>query len=186
MSGRTPLLIVALAIGGALAGLLAGNWLRQAPSPPPAIGTKALAVGSRGPDISLPDLDGRPQSLSRWQGKLVLVNFWASWCAPCREEMPLLDHAQQRLAARGLQIVGIASDNPAATRAFLVRHPVRYPILVDDPGAARNGRDVSLDYGNTRGVLPYTVLVGRDGKVLAQRFGNFTASGLDRWLAPYL
>ncbi len=182
MFNRTHLLIVALALAGALGGLLAGSWLR--PLPPSARGGEAKTlVGSPRPDATLPGLDGQPQSLAQWDGKLVLLNFWASWCGPCIEEMPLLDRAQQRLAGRGVQVVGIAADNAAATKAFLDEHPVRYPILVDDP---ERGHDLSLDYGNTRSVLPYSVLVGRDGRILAQRFGNFSESGLDQWLAPHL
>jgi thiol-disulfide isomerase/thioredoxin len=112
----------------------------------------------------------------------VLVNFWASWCAPCREEMPLLDATQKRLAAKGLQIVGIANDSASATKEFLAKTPVAYPILVDDP---EHG-DLSELFGNARDVLPYTVLVGRDGRILARRAGNFSESALDVWLAPHL
>jgi thiol-disulfide isomerase/thioredoxin len=183
MFNRSHLLIVVLAIGGALAGLFAGAWLRPMPSTPAANGAKALALGSQRPDIALPDLDGRTRSLSQWDGRLLLVNFWASWCGPCREEMPLLDRTQQRLADRGVQIVGIAADTAEATKGFLGRHPVHYPILVNDPD---HGRDVSLDYGDTRGVLPYSVLIDRDGRVLAQRFGSFTEESLQAWLTPHL
>ena len=183
MFNRSHLLIVVLAIGGALAGLFAGAWLRPMPSAPVVDGAQALALGSRRPNIVLPDLDGRTRSLSQWDGRLLLVNFWASWCGPCREEMPLLDRTQQRLADRGVQIVGIAADTAEATKGFLGRHPVHYPILVNDPD---HGRDVSLDYGDTRGVLPYSVLIGRDGRILAHRFGNFTEESLQAWLTPHL
>jgi peroxiredoxin len=181
---RTTLLIVALAVGGALAGLFAGAWLRPTPAPAPAQGTQM--IGNQRPDITLPDPDGRAQSLAQWKGKLVLLNFWASWCAPCREEMPLLGRTQQRLAGRGLQIVGIAADSAAQTRSFLADHPVAYPILVDDPDAVTDGRDVSAIYGNSRNVLPYSVLVGGDGRILAQHAGNFTESSLEQWIAPHL
>jgi peroxiredoxin len=97
--------------------------------------------------------------------------------------MPLLDRTQQRLASKGFQIVGIASDSAAATKAFLDRVPVHYPILIDDPEA---GRDLSSTFGNDHDVLPYTVLIGRDGRVLARRAGNFSEKALDAWLAPYL
>jgi len=132
--------------------------------------------------LVLPDAQGQPQPLAQWRGKVLVVNFWATWCAPCREEMPLLDATQKRFAANGLQIVGIANDNVSATREFLAKTPVGYPILVDDP---EHG-DLSERLGNSRDVLPYTVLVGRDGRIVARRPGNFSERALDAWLAPHL
>lgn len=184
MFDRTHLLVVVLAVGGAVAGLFAGTWLR--PSQPVAAGGSAQLVGAPRPAVELPDIDGHVQSIAQWDGKLVLLNFWASWCAPCVGEMPLLDRTQARLGARGLQVVGIAADAVAPTHAFLRQHPVRYPILVDDPEKASNADDVSVIYGNNRSVLPYSVLIGRDGRILAQRFGNFSEASLEQWLSPHL
>lgn len=181
---RTHLLVVALAIAGALGGLGLGMWLR--PTVPLAIRPSHSLIGQARPALELPDLDGRPQSLDRWNGRLVLVNFWASWCAPCVEEMPLLDRARQRYTGSGLEIIGIASDDPEATRAFLHEHAVGYPILIDDPAKAGPRGDASLAFGDDRSVLPYSVLIGRDGRILAQRFGNFTEASLDAWLRPHL
>lgn len=183
MFNRTNLLILAIALAGALGGFLAGGWLR-APSAPHAAAA-AAKIGAAAIPINLPDPAGRMHALDEWQGKLVVLNFWASWCGPCREEMPLLDRTQQRLAARGVQVIGIAADSGDATRAFLHRHPVGYPILIDDPDVGEQG-DVSLAYGNSRNVLPYSVLIGRDGRILAQRFGNFSEASLDAWLRPHL
>lgn len=183
MFTRTHLLVVVLALAGALGGFLAGSWLHTAPEP--QRDGDAL-VGSAAPALDLPDLDGRAHALADWRGRLVLVNFWASWCPPCIEEMPLLDRTAQQLAGKGLVVVGIAADTPDATRAFLAQHPVGYPVLIDDPEAPARTRDASLAYGNTRNVLPYSVLVGRDGRILAQRFGNFSENGLAAWLQPHL
>jgi thiol-disulfide isomerase/thioredoxin len=187
---RSHLLIVLLAVVGALAGLFAGAWLRPVPNHP-SIAHEAVddapVVGRPSPAVALPDLAGRTQSLASWKGKLVVMNFWATWCGPCREEMPLLDATQKRLAERGVQVIGVAIDGLAQTKSFLADHPVGYPVLVDDPEkSAGNGQDLSFTFGNTRNVLPYSVLVGRDGRIVAQRFGNFTQTSLDRWLAPHL
>jgi len=178
---RSHLLVVALAVGGALAGF--GLSVRLHPARMPQ---STALVGSPRPALELPDAAGTPTAISRWDGRLVLLNFWASWCGPCIEEMPVLDRAQQRHAAAGLQVVGIASDAAAATRAFLAEHPVAYPILVDDPDAATNGRDSAAIYGNERNVLPYSVLIGRDGRILAQHYGNFSEASLEAWLQPHL
>ena len=182
MFNRTNALIVVIAIAGAIGGFLAGGWLR--PLPPERVAdAHALKIGDAAPSVQRPDLAGTNHALDEWRGKLLLVNFWAAWCAPCREEMPLLDRTQQRLAGNDLQIVGVAVDNPAAIREFLERVPVRYPILIDDPEL---GEDLAAVFGNNRGVLPYTVLVGRDGRILARRSGNFSESSLKEWLSPYL
>ena len=181
---RSHLLIVALALVAAGAGALAGRWLKPAaPLPPARTDLPVLEVGAMRPDAALPDLDGRTRSLEEWDGRLMLVNFWASWCAPCREEMPILDAAHEHHGGRGLTVLGIAADDVAAAQGFLAQFPVRYPILVDEPGA---GEDVSIRFGNNRGVLPYTVLVGPDRRVLATHFGNFSAQALEDWLAPHL
>ncbi|MGH8173250.1 MAG: TlpA family protein disulfide reductase, partial [Rhodanobacteraceae bacterium] len=140
-------------------------------------------IGDLVASVARPDLDGAAHTFGQWQGKLILVNFWAAWCGPCREEMPLLDRMQQRLGGKGLQIVGVAVDNPAAIREFLARVPVRYPILVDDPEL---GKDLAGELGNSRSVLPYTVLLDREGRIVARRAGNFSESSLNAWLSPYL
>ncbi len=181
MFTRTNLLILLIAMGGAVGGYLASSWLRTPHATLAAAGTST--VGAIAPAIHLPDTNGRAQTLDAWRGKLVLINFWASWCEPCREEMPLLDRTQQRFAHQGLQVVGIADDNLAATKTFLSGSPVRYPILIDDP---EHSRAVSLAYGNKRGLLPYSVLIGRDGRIVAERFGIFSGDALDTWLAPFL
>ena len=181
MFERSHLLIVVLALAGAAAGLIAGRALR--PDPRAALdAVPAGALERLPPAATLPGLDGRAQAFAQWDGRVVLLNFWASWCAPCIEEMPLLDRYQQRHAARGLQVVGIASDGAEPTREFLAERPVQYPILVDDPELG----DLSRELGNRHGVLPYSVLVGRDGRILARHAGNFSEESLERWVAPHL
>ena len=186
MFDRGNLLVLALAVASALGGLALSLWLR--PATPTAqtaavAATPTLAVGDLRDDIELDDRDGAPRRLSEWDGRLVVLNFWASWCGPCREEMPILDRLHMRHAARGLSVIGVAEEDAAPALAFLAENPVAYPILVDPPGA---GIDVSLRFGNTRSVLPYNVLIGRDGRILATRIGNFDEAGLERWIAPHL
>lgn len=183
MLNRSNLLIIALAVASAGTGLMLSLWLRpQTAFPPGHVEPMYLAVGDLREDIMLPDREGRSRRLSEWDGKLVLLNFWASWCGPCREEMPLLDRARARHADKGLEVIGIAAEDAGPALAWLAMHPVAYPILIDEPGT---GSDVSLRFGNQRSVLPYNVLIGRDGRILATKIGGFDEAGLETWLAAH-
>ena len=185
MLNRTNLLIVLLAVASAVIGLGLGSLLQPSTLPVGIAKSheKVLSVGDPSGDISLPDRDGRPRRLSEWVGKLVVLNFWASWCGPCREEMPMLDRMHARYADHGVDVIGVAAEESADALAFLEQNPVSYPILINSP---QDPLDVSLHLGNTQSVLPYTVLIGRDGHLLATRMGNFSEQSLQEWLAPYL
>lgn len=178
---RTNLLIIGVALLGALLGLAVSTGMDSFFAPAVPEGMTVLKPGDARTDLALADLDGGTRRLAEFDGKLVLVNFWASWCGPCREEMPLLDAKRAELANKGFEVVGIAIDEPDAVREFLKESPVQYPILLADAD-----EDASIQFGDTRGVLPYSVLIGRDGRILAQRAGNFSADGLERWIAPHL
>jgi len=182
MFDRSNLIVVAVAVLGALLGLLAGGFYRQAPEVTAPPGVSVLRKGDLRADPALADLDGQPRRLGEWDGRLVLVNFWATWCGPCRDEMPLLDHSGALFADKGLQVVGIAIDDAEAVRGFLKENPVRYPILLD----VANGVDPSVIFGDTRQVLPFSVLIGRDGRIVDQRAGSFSQSSLTAWLQPHL
>lgn len=175
--GHLAIVVVALLAGAA--GLWFGRWWSLPAEQPVPAGVTVANVGDLRPDLRLPDLDGQPQPLSRWDGRPLLVNFWASWCGPCIEEMPLLDAFAAEQGGNGVQVLGIALDSAEDVRAFLERVPVRYPILLDSPAAD----DSSVRLGNTRGVLPYSVLIGADGRVRKQKLGVFSASELRRWAA---
>ncbi|WP_407062793.1 TlpA disulfide reductase family protein [Cognatilysobacter tabacisoli] len=139
-----------------------------------------LPVASRGepiPLLRLRGLDGNVVELPRNDGKPLLINFWASWCGPCIEEMPELDRYAKAQGADGTQVVGIALDDADAVRAFLQQVPVAYPIALDTAGP----RDSSVQLGNRNGVLPYSVLVDADGRLLKQRLGPFARGEIDGW-----
>lgn len=118
-------------------------------------------LGQRRPDFELGDIHGATVSAADFDGKVMLVNFWASWCKPCTEEMPMLTRLQQSYASRGVQIVGIALDDPRKAREFASAMTLNYPILVGSIDTILAGRQ----YGNRAGMLPYSVLVGADGIV---------------------
>lgn len=182
MFNRTNLLIVLVAILGAALGLFAGSRIGLPPEREVPAGVTVLKPGDLRADLQMPSADGTAHRLSDWNGQLLLLNFWATWCGPCREEMPLLDHTGAKLAAQGLRVVGVAIDDVATVQDFLRDNPVRYPILIGDA----IDPDPSLTFGDTRSVLPYSVLIGPDGRILAQRAGSFSSSSLNDWLGPHL
>jgi thiol-disulfide isomerase/thioredoxin len=178
MFNRSHLLIVAIAVLGALLGLFASTHIGDFARKP---GMTVLHIGDARADLELTDVDGKSRRLSEFDGKLVLLNFWATWCGPCREEMPLLDATHVKLADTDLRIVGVAIDDGEAVRDFLKQNPMHYPIFIGS-----EDEDASLRFGDTRRVLPYSVLIGRDGKILAQRSGKFAEESLTAWLQPHL
>lgn len=117
--------------------------------------------------LSLPDTEGAPQRLDQWRGQVIVVNFWATWCGPCREEMPELVRAQKDFGAKGLQIVGIAVDNADKVRQFVKDFGLNYPALIGGYGAV----DISKDLGNRLAALPFTIIVDRKGKVVQTTLG---------------
>ena len=153
-------------------------WLADSADAP--AGVTVAREGDVVPPLRLPDLDGRATALpGAWPGRPLLVNVWATWCAPCLHEMPELQRFARTQGTRGTQVVGIALDDPAQVRDFLARVPVTYPILIDTPGRA----DAGVVLGNPKGVLPYSVLIGADGRVLKRRVGPFEPGELDGFVA---
>jgi thiol-disulfide isomerase/thioredoxin len=120
------------------------------------------------PDLRLPDLSGREVSSNSWAGKVVVLNFWASWCPPCLREMPLLDEWQQQYGNRGLQIVGIAIDSAEAVEQFLENNPVSYPILLGNAETV----ELAKSLGNRTGGLPFTVIFDPLGRRLTSHNGE--------------
>jgi peroxiredoxin len=170
-----------LILGAAVLAAALGGWLQHASREARApAGVQLAKVGDLRPDLALPDLEGKQHRLSEFHGRRVLLNFWASWCGPCLDEMPALARAQAKFGEQGVIVVGIAMDDPARVREFLAAHPVGYPILLDQ----RNRPTASLQLGNVGEVLPYSVLLDGNGRILDTRRGALDAATLERWLAP--
>lgn len=127
------------------------------------------------------DLDQQTQSLAQWQGQLLVVNFWATWCAPCREEMPELAALAQEYAGK-LTVLGISLDNLHTMQAFSQHTPIPYPLLSADI----EGMALSTSLGNINSVVPHTVIIGPDGKILKSYFGRITKSLLTETLKAAL
>src|ERR1051325_2811215 len=118
----------------------------------------------------LPDLSGKRRPVGEWEGRVVLANFWATWCAPCLEEMPLLASMGSELAPKGLQVVGIGIDHAVKIVEFAKVHQIAYPLLVGDASTIGLMRKL----GNTNGALPFSCVIGRDGALAHTKLGTFT------------
>ena len=121
--------------------------------------------------------DGAELAMQSFQGRPLLVNFWATWCPPCVAELPLLNAFFQEQAAQGWQVVGLAVDQPSAVRSFLARAPVQFPVGM----AGLGGTDLARALGNLTGGLPFTVVLGGNGQILHRKMGQVTAQDLQRW-----
>ncbi|MBO9536875.1 TlpA disulfide reductase family protein [Herbaspirillum sp.] len=149
---RNAALLIVVAVICASVGLYASHRGNPADSPE----TQAL---NRLLSQSMPDASGQQQSLAQWKGKPLVVNFWATWCGPCVEEMPELTALQQEIAP--VQILGIGVDSQDNIAKFAQKYQIRYPLYVAGTGAT----DLLRQFGNQAGGLPFTALVGKDGKV---------------------
>jgi peroxiredoxin len=132
--------------------------------------------------LALPDADGHEQRLDQWKGRVIVVNFWATWCVPCREEMPRFVKAQQEFGPRGLQFVGIAVDQPDKIRQFASELALNYPSLVGGYGAL----ELSKTLGNKVMALPFTIILDRKGRVAYTQLGVVQTEKLDGILGQLL
>jgi thiol-disulfide isomerase/thioredoxin len=166
-SGLRWTLLGVAAVAALVAGLYFGME-RQSAGPSSSQAAAALA------GLALPDPAGKEQRLEQWRGKVLVVNFWATWCAPCREEMPEFIKAQQQYGDKGLQFVGIAVDQADKVEQFAKEIGLNYPTLIGGFGAM----ELSKTLGNTVMALPFTVVVDRKGAVVHTQLGELKPAKL--------
>jgi peroxiredoxin len=188
---HAPWLIV---VAAAVAGLGAGAGVRYAwiePTAAPADRGEAVqsaapdrgrVVGSQRPAFSLTDLEGNERAVGEWSGQVMLINFWATWCPPCRKEMPALAALNDALRGRGLRVIGVALDEAQAVRSFADERGIDYPLLI----GGRDAYTLLRAFGNARGTLPYTVVVDRSGTIRATHRGALTRSQARELVLSYL
>jgi len=168
------LLLLAAALAALAAGYVTALWLR-APTTDTTGGGQAI-------EFRMPDLAGKEHGLEEWRGRVVVLNFWATWCPPCREEIPVFIDLQKRHGAEGLQFVGIAIDDAAAVAAYGRKIGINYPSLVAGDG----GLNLMNSYGNAAGNLPFSVILDREGRVAARKLGAFQRAELESILFPII
>lgn len=172
------LLIGALAVVCAAAGFVFYQW--QAVDNDSQ--TNLVATGQMLMAAQLTGLDGKAQPLEQWRGKVLVVNFWATWCAPCREEIPGFVKFQEQYGAQGVQFVGIAIDTPERVAPYIKEIGINYPVLV----GGIETMDFARQIGNRAGVLPFTVVMDRSGKAVTTLVGIVRPEKLVSLLGPLL
>lgn len=126
--------------------------------------------GTIRPEFLLPDIHGQIRSIKEWDGKVVLINFWATWCLPCLKEIPELIALQNQYGDKGLQVIGIALQNPKEVIDFVAKHNMSYPVLAGEAEVIV----IAQSYGNHIGALPYTAIIDRRGIVSFTKAGPVT------------
>jgi peroxiredoxin len=149
---------------------------KPASTPPPQAQT------DRRPDFTLIDVDGTARSISDWDGKVILVNFWATWCPPCVREMPAFIKLYETYQDKGFTIIGVALDNKQDVIDFVDPMGVEYPILLGD----QQGIKLTQEYGNRLGVLPYTVVIDRNGRIVERHRNEMTFEEAEALIKPLL
>lgn len=169
MNRRQWIMISGISLLALLAGIFSSQWISKTGlASDPSI--KAFFANS----WQTPD--GKTANSENWREKVLVVNFWASWCPPCVEEMPTLDKIAQEYSAKNVLIVGIGIDSPSNIREFLQKTPVSYPVVI----GGLEGSNLSKQMGNTQGALPYTVVINPKGKSIYTKLGKITEDELKK------
>jgi len=170
--GHAAAFIALVVIAGGL-----GFFSYKAGQPSPGEQAEPLATAA---SFELPDMNGNRVRGEDFRGQWLLLNFWATWCPPCVEEMPLLEKISGQYPS--LTVVGLALDDKAAVSDFIRRLPVTFPLLI----AEANGSQIARQYGNNAGALPFTALVNPDGIIVRRWLGPLKAGEIDGQLAEHL
>jgi len=166
------LIVAAVAVAAVIAGALFG-WSKIGPQPSsPDAAARLLA-------LRLPDLAQRQHALSEWRGKVLVVNFWATWCPPCREEIPGFVRLSEKYKEKGVEFVGIGVDSADKIRDYAAKEGINYILLIGDTSAM----DIAPAFGNRAQGLPFTVVLDRSGAIRKVKIGLFDEAELDGVLA---
>ncbi len=167
MNRRQWMSIIGISLLALLAGVLTSQWIyKTGLASDPAI--KAFFANP----WQTPD--GKSVNTEQWRGKVLVVNFWASWCPPCVEEMPTLDKLNTEFSSKNVLFVGIGIDSPSNIREFLKNTPVSYPIVI----GGLEGSNLSKQMGNSQGALPYTIIINSNGKASSSKLGKISEDEL--------
>ncbi len=165
-------LIIIVALLAAGVGIIARGFL----SPTEQVKPTTL------PEFNLPDVSGNQHNISEWQGKIRVINFWATWCPPCLKEMPEFIALQEQYAAKGLQFIGIAIDDQEPVEKYLASTKINYPILIGDV----TGITLAHQLGNIIDAVPFTIVVNQQGQIIHRQPGEFSREQIMEVIKPLL
>jgi thiol-disulfide isomerase/thioredoxin len=180
---KSTILMVGLAAAGLTAGFIFNHWQYEQKLADSKLNNPAASsLASTRPLFSLKDMQGKTRDVKEWDGKVLMVNFWATWCPPCRKEIPDFIRLQEKYKSQGLKIIGIALDAKQAVIDFTDPMNINYPVLI----AEQNGIELTKAYGNRLGVLPFTVFVDRHGKIIHRQRSGMTYAQAEALIKPLL
>ena len=165
---NNKILIPAVAGIALVAGILVARIYHSDSKPVPAAASQT-AMPTKMVDFSLPDTEGKIHDIKEWRGKIIVLNFWATWCPPCRAEVPLFVDTQTKFKKDGLVIVGVAIDKRQDVANFIDSYFINYPVLVSD----QDNTELMARYGNRIATLPYSVVMDRKGQVIETHAGAY-------------
>ncbi len=183
---RGALITAVIVVTCFFAGIFISEYIRsnkQAENLPPALQTNTQDLtGKPSPDFSLMDVSGQSRNVSEWQGKVLVINFWATWCPPCLEEIPHFINLQDKYGDQGLQFLGIALEDVDDVVNFANKLGINYPLLVGEQEVIR----LAGKFGNRIGGLPYTVILDRSGNINFIKQGPLSASEAEQVITSLL
>lgn len=166
---KLGLLVLALALMAGGAGFFTQQYLQK-------------KAANQRPDFSLPDMHGQTRHISEWDGKVILLNFWASWCPPCRKELPDFVRLYEDYGEQGFIVVGVGIDKKQDLSDFMDSVGVEYPVMISELEGIR----ISQAYGNRLGALPYSVIIDRDGQMVSSHTKLLTYEDVEGMIKPLL
>lgn len=172
---KQSFIFVAVIVIAGVSGFFMQQFLAQKESFEPA----SSFIGRPAQEFAMKDLDGNIRNITEWKGKVVLLNFWATWCAPCLREIPDFIRLQDKYKNADFQIIGIAMDDFEAVRAFAISHGINYPVIPAEAEAIELGQR----YGNSIGVLPYSVFINKNGYISHTIVGELDKMKAEKILA---
>ena len=134
------------------------------------------------PDFNLPDLSGTQHNISEWRGKILIINFWATWCPPCRKEIPEFIAMQEHYSAKGVQFIGVALEDQKPVAEYAGSAHINYPVLI----GGDNGVMLAHQLGNSVDAIPYTIVVNQQGQIIHRHPGEFSRAQILEIISPLL